>query len=109
MPKLDFWAILNVTSSPYQAPELGVARLTGKLSGHPRQTEIDKQGYEYGEGVVITSNLKWIDWPTRQAKTENTLYDLGDLCPNFQRYMDANEYKLEQYLDNLKKPEGLSS
>jgi hypothetical protein len=88
MPKLEKWAVVNNSISPYIAPEMIRAQLTGIEYGHNRIPD----GH-----FVITSVLEHISVKNRTAQTMNTPYELGEPDPKFVEYVDSIGKKLEDY------------
>ena len=88
MPKLDNWSVIVMNSSPYQAPEQGIAVLHGVVTEH--------DGLPDG-GNAVTSRLLMLDTENNKGITLNTVYELGTPSTEWLTWLDTNGHKLEDY------------
>ena len=88
MSRVENWAIIYDELDPYKAPEQRVARLTGNLYGDHRCAEGEK---------VTTSRITSIDMREKIIKTKNTTYKLGKIDDSFYKFIQDNNFKLEDY------------
>lgn len=89
MPLLENWSIVR-DNNPYLAPELHTIRLNGEIF------DDEKMRFE-NRTNVSTSKLKELNVKEGYAKTLNTTYVLGKVSEEFQKFMDDNGYKIEDY------------
>lgn len=90
MPILENWSIIRDNNDPYLAPELRTIRLNGEIF------DDEKMRFENGTNVS-TSKLNEINIKEGYARTSNTTYILGKVSEEFQKFMDDNGYKIEDY------------
>lgn len=93
MPKLDLWSISKRPTDGYQAPELWKSVLQGIVSGHPRHP-IVMDGEPVSTSTVISINVeeKWAE------TSSGTIYELGDINPEWVKWFTAEGYKLTDFL-----------
>ena len=90
MPILENWSIIRDNNDPYLAPELRTIRLNGDI--------FDDEQMRFENGTnVSTSKLKELNIKKGYARTLNTTYVLGKVSEEFQKFMDDNGYKIEDY------------
>jgi hypothetical protein len=78
MPRLENWSIIEDSSNPYLAPECRKKRLQGNIYGDAR--------FEDGTSVT-TSSLQSIDIDKKIAQTKNTVYQLGQMSLDYQKFL----------------------
>jgi hypothetical protein len=95
MPRLENWSIVY-TDSPFTAPELRVGRLEGIIFNDERERE-NLQGQPFEDGAkVVTSKIQNIDYENGTVQTRNTLYELGEINPDFVIYLRENDAMTEE-------------
>lgn len=78
---LQNWALhMSEAASPYMAPELIPARLSGKCYGHP--------SFEDGEDIVTSPVIKRMD-DDETYETNNTIYKVGKKHPDYELYLQG--------------------
>ena len=82
--KLNNWAVVFGGSNPYLAPELIRPHLTGEVHGHPN--------FEDGE-TIMTSQI--MEAEGTLVTTSNTIYSLGNVCPDFARWCEREGIDLD--------------
>ncbi len=87
MPRLENWS-LTQTLDPYQAPELAVVRLRGYIYEDNRFLD---------GSPIITSRVLTVSLINKVAQTRNTKYELGEIDPDFLKWMNENGHKLSDY------------
>lgn len=75
---LENWSIANVDASPYTPPDARTKVAQGIVRGHPH--------IEDGERIV-TSPIVEYDYPNRTIHTQNSIYRLGRINPDYVAYM----------------------
>ncbi len=85
---LEDWSIVQITESPYQAPELARSALYGKAFGHPRFEDAQ---------YVTTGTIQKFDSETMTAETNRTKYKLGKMADQFRKYLDDENIELSRY------------
>jgi len=90
MPRLENWSII-CNDDPYLAPELRTVRLAGYI--------YDDEKCRFKDGdPVATSSLREFNYTKGYAQTRNTKYILGKIDTEFQKFMNDNGYKIENYI-----------
>lgn len=80
MPKLENWSVCS-NASEFMAPELRIKHLTGIVYGHK---------YLKDGANVATSTLIKLDLANKVAETKNTIYDLGEINPDYKKWCEDN-------------------
>lgn len=87
--KLDNWAVVGVSDSPYSAPEQCTTVIVGNVYGNPR----------FSDGEQITSS-RLLSITINVAKTfSGSVYELGDPNKMWLQWLDKNGYTLDEFLD----------
>ncbi|MGA8109123.1 MAG: hypothetical protein WB974_06790 [Acidobacteriaceae bacterium] len=74
--KIENWSVVgSVVLGGYRELEPG-QRLTGQVLGHTNLPN----------GIIYTSAILSIDWDNRLIETRNTVYELGDADPDYERW-----------------------
>lgn len=75
--KLENWSVVgSVVFEGYREPEPG-QRLTGEVMGHTN----------LANGIIYTSAIVSIDLEKQQAETRNTVYELGQMSADYERWL----------------------
>jgi hypothetical protein len=88
MPRVENWSIVSTDVDPYRAPELKARRLSGIVSGHST--------IEDGK-FITSSSLVEFDYLNSKALTKNTVYDLGEINPEYKKWCDTNKIDLTKF------------
>lgn len=75
--KLENWSVVgSVVFEGYRELEPG-QRLTGEVMGHTNLPN----------GIIYTSAILTIDMEKRQVETRNTVYELGEMSADYERWL----------------------
>jgi hypothetical protein len=89
--RINNWAVVATASSPYQAPECAVMRLSGNAINHGN--------FQSGEGIT-TGRIIDMDLKARRVETVNTVYELeGPPSPEWLNYLKSTNYDLSKLLE----------
>lgn len=90
MPRIENWSIICNDDS-YLAPELRTVKLAGYI--------YDDEKNRFSDGdPITTSGLREFNYTEGYALARNTKYILGKIDTEFQKFMDDNGYKIEDYI-----------
>ena len=84
MPRLENWSTVALDTNPYTAPECIPVAISGEVHGHPK----------FANGMrVTTSAVKGAEG--RMVQTENSEYELGEISPQYRKYLDDMGYEFD--------------
>ncbi len=84
--RMENWSIHVGGEDPYKAPEEAERRLHGNVYGNPKFPD----GHE-----VTTSSIKKVDYPNKRVETQNSVYELGKVSPEYAAWIRKNRFKLK--------------
>ncbi len=88
MPRLENWKICESPSQDFIAPEIRKRFINGNVYGHSK----------FNEGVPVnTSILLSIDIANRVAVTKNSVYELGEMDPEYKKWYEKNIFESEDH------------
>lgn len=96
MSKIENWSIQIKIADVYKAPEQGVSIVVGKVYDDVRACD--------GAGIS-TSRIVNLDIKNMTIQTKNTLYNLGKIDPDFERYMVSEGFTINDYVEGINMPE----
>lgn len=74
--KIENWSVVNVTLSPYSAPETGQPSLQGMVFGHPRFVDVTH---------ITTSMIVGKNQENEILTKSGSAYVLGEIDPNYEK------------------------
>lgn len=92
LPVLGNWSVQVWTPDPYKPPETGIYVLSGKIYGDRREKFKDNEGER-----IITSKLIEFNIQKKLARTNNSIYRLADIDPEWLKWLEENGHKLEDF------------
>jgi hypothetical protein len=92
--RLENWSVTRRSDNPYIAPESCPFCLHGQVYDHPKFNDGDR---------VTTSVVQAVSQDWKRARSRNTEYILGTIDEEFQRWMEQEDYSLEQFADCIEK------
>ena len=88
---IEDWSISS-DGNPYQAPELRVSRVIGKVYGNVK----------FNDGkVVSTSAIVELNLEKGYCRTLNSVYDLGKVSEQYKAWCVENGFNLKSFNNNI--------
>jgi len=86
LAKIDNWSVVgSVVLEGYRELEPG-QRLTGEVLGHTNLPN----------GIIYTSAILSIDLENRVVETRNTVYELGQVNENYERWSTERQHPIDR-------------
>jgi len=87
--RLEHWSI-RMGGGPYTAPECFAIWAVGEVYGHPSPRHPDGKMIHTTQIVAMNVEEGWLE-------TKNTRYALGEIDPEFQKWITENGISLSRY------------
>ena len=88
--RLENWSVVEISPSPYAAPEMSRMALKGDVYNHPTREDSSE---------VRTSNI--VDIGGNKVRTQNTIYVLGKPDPNYIKFCKEKGYHVPTELEPI--------
>lgn len=74
--RIENWSVGPASMDPYKAPELQLPAIYGKVYGHPKREDGSQ---------IKTSYIVDTDAETQTVKTKNSVYEIGEVDPEYEK------------------------